>query len=60
VQAHDGDGVVLGPDSRYAHGEAYLRAEAAEAGLSIVLLERVSTREERGVPVAGFLIVLGR
>jgi predicted TPR repeat methyltransferase len=60
VQAHDGDGVVLGEDSRYAHGESYLRRLVAETGLSIALFERVSTRQERGVDVPGFLLVLER
>jgi predicted TPR repeat methyltransferase len=60
VQAHEGDGFVLGHDARYAHGESYLRKLAEENGLRVVLLERVSTREDRGVPVPGFLAVLQR
>ena len=57
VQAHGGEGAILGEDGRYAHGEAYLRATAAAAGLTPVLFERVSTREERGEPVPGFLVI---
>jgi predicted TPR repeat methyltransferase len=60
VQAHEGDGFVLGADSRYAHGEAYLRDLASTAGLTVVLFEKVSTREDRGQPVPGFLVVLER
>jgi predicted TPR repeat methyltransferase len=60
VQAHDGDGVVLGGDSRYAHGDAYLRGLAERTGLSVALFEAVSTREDRGVDVPGFLLVLER
>ena len=60
VQAHAGEGVVLGEDARYAHGEAYLREALAAAGLTLVLLERVSTREDRGEPVPGFLVVAER
>jgi len=60
VQAHDGEGYVLGADARYAHGESYLRKIAEENGFAIALLERVSTREDRGVPVPGFLAVLQR
>ncbi|WP_243375490.1 class I SAM-dependent DNA methyltransferase [Microvirga solisilvae] len=60
VQAHEGDGFVLGDDARYAHGESYLRKLAEENGLTVVILERVSTREDRGVPVPGFLAVMQR
>jgi predicted TPR repeat methyltransferase len=60
VQSHEGEGFVLGEDARYAHGEAYLRNLAEAVGLSTVIFERVSTREDRGVPVPGFLAVLQR
>ena len=58
VQAHGGDGVHLGDDSRYAHSEGYLRATAARAGFSIAQFEAVSTRQDRGLDVPGFLMVL--
>lgn len=60
VQAHEGQGFILGEDARYAHGEAYLRRLAEMQGFTIVIFERVSTREDRGVPVPGFLVVLVR
>jgi predicted TPR repeat methyltransferase len=60
VQAHAGEGVILGEDSRYAHGQAYLRALAARAGFVVVLFEAVSTRQDRGADVPGFLLVLER
>jgi predicted TPR repeat methyltransferase len=60
VQAHEGAGVVLGEDARYAHGEPLLRDLADAAGLAVVLFERVSTREDRGEPVPGFLVVAER
>jgi predicted TPR repeat methyltransferase len=60
VQAHDGEGFALGEDARYAHGEIYLRRLAADAGLAMSLFERASTREDRGEPVPGFVVVLGR
>jgi len=60
VQAHDGDGFVLGADARYAHSEAYLRKLADAVGFTMVIFEHVSTREDRGVPVPGFLCVLQR
>jgi predicted TPR repeat methyltransferase len=60
VQTHQGDGYVLGDDSRYAHSEAYLRELAEISGFRIVLLEKASTREDRGEPVPGLLVVLQR
>jgi predicted TPR repeat methyltransferase len=58
VQVHEGEGFVLGDDARYAHSEAYLRGLADAAGFTIVLLEKVSTREDRGKPVPGLLAVM--
>jgi predicted TPR repeat methyltransferase len=60
VQAHDGDGVVLGEDGRFAHGAAYLAAMLRDAGLNTVLFESVSTRHDGGEPVPGFLVVAER
>jgi predicted TPR repeat methyltransferase len=60
VQAHAGEGVILGADSRYAHGESYLRALAERTGFAVALFEAVSTRQDRGVDVPGFLLVLER
>jgi predicted TPR repeat methyltransferase len=60
VQAHEGEGFALGADARYAHGEAYLRELAETVGFTVAIFERVSTREDRGVPVPGFLAVLQR
>lgn len=60
VQAHEGDGFVLGADARYAHSESYLHRLADNEGFTPVIFERVSTREDRGVPVCGFLVVLQR
>jgi predicted TPR repeat methyltransferase len=60
VQAHEREGFILGEDARYAHSERYLRQLAEATGFTVVILERVSTREDRGVPVPGFLCVLQR
>lgn len=57
VQAHSGEGALLGEDARYSHGETYLRDALAAADLAVVLLEAVSTREDRGEPVPGLLVV---
>jgi predicted TPR repeat methyltransferase len=60
AETHDGDGVILGPGLRYAHDESYLRAAIAGAGLRLQLLERMSTRNEGGVPVPGLVVVATR
>lgn len=60
VQAHAGEGFFLGEDARYAHSESYLRNLADEVGFTTVVVEHVSTREDRGVPVPGVLVVLQR
>ena len=60
VQAHEGQGFVLGEDARYAHSESYLRGLAEASGFTVVIFERVSTREDRGVPVPGLLGVMRR
>ena len=58
VETHPGDGVVLGEGLRYAHGAAHVRA--ALAGLTLLELTAVSTRNESGAPVPGLLAVARR
>ncbi|WP_112663790.1 class I SAM-dependent DNA methyltransferase [Microvirga flavescens] len=60
VQAYKGEGFILGSDARYAHSEAYLRGLAEAAGFTVTLCEEVSSREDRGEPVPGLLLVLER
>lgn len=60
VQSHAGEGVVVGQDRRFAHAEGWLRQRLSETGLDIVLLEAVSTRQDRGVAVPGLLTVVKR
>lgn len=57
VETHAGEGVVLGAGLRYAHAEAVVRAVIADAGLEILLLETVSTRNEADRPVPGLVVV---
>lgn len=57
VQSHDGDGVAVGADRRFAHAEAWLRDRLARAGLRPILIEPASTRQDRGVPVPGLIVV---
>jgi predicted TPR repeat methyltransferase len=60
VETHAQDGVVLQPTLRYAHGEGHVRAALAGAGFVLHHLAPASTRTEKGVPVAGLVIVAGR
>ncbi|HKH96310.1 MAG TPA: methyltransferase domain-containing protein [Beijerinckiaceae bacterium] len=58
VEACAGADVLLGDGGRYAHSRAYLRRLAADAGFEVARLDEVSTREDRGEAVPGFLAVL--
>ncbi len=60
VETHPGEGVVLGSGLRYAHAEAMVRDVLAVAGLDILLLEAVSTRNEADRPVPGLVVVAGK
>ena len=59
VETHAGEGVVLQQTLRYAHGAAHVRAALAGAGLAVLHLAEASTRTEKGVPVAGLVVVAG-
>ncbi|WP_375464770.1 methyltransferase domain-containing protein [uncultured Methylobacterium sp.] len=58
VQSHDGGGVILGTDGRYAHADAHLRDATARAGLAEVALHPAAVRREQGRDVPGRLVVL--
>lgn len=60
VQAHDGGGVLLGPDGRFAHAAGHLHELTESVGMSVSLSEPVSTRQDRGQDVPGFLVVAAR
>ncbi|MCO5091770.1 methyltransferase domain-containing protein [Bosea sp. (in: a-proteobacteria)] len=57
VQSHDGEGVVVGGDRRFAHAEAWLRERLTDAGLTPLCVEPASVRQDRGAPVPGLLVV---
>ena len=57
VETHDETGVRLQESLRYAHGSDHVRDAIAAAGLRLLHLASVSTREEGGVPVSGLLAV---
>lgn len=60
VETHGGDGVVLGPALRYAHGEDAVRAALAAGGLEPLVFEPAAIREEAGRPVPGFAVVAAK
>lgn len=60
VQSHEGEGVVVGADRRFAHAEGWLRQRLKEAGFGSVTVEPASTRQDRDVAVPGLLIVAQR
>jgi predicted TPR repeat methyltransferase len=57
VQSHDGAGVVLGPDGRYAHADACIAKAAAQAGLADLALRPAAVRRERGHDVPGRTVI---
>jgi len=60
VERSGEDGFTLGPTRRYAHAEAYVRATAEAAGLTIRLMESCTPRREKGIGVPGLLFVVER
>ncbi|MFT5432772.1 MAG: putative TPR repeat methyltransferase, partial [Myxococcota bacterium] len=58
IETHAGDGWSVGESARYQHGESYVRELAEAHNFAVVLVESVTTREERGQPVAGLAVVL--
>jgi predicted TPR repeat methyltransferase len=60
IETHDDESAILRETLRFAHSDEHLRLAAKVAALRILLLERVSTRRERNVPVEGLLALLRR
>jgi predicted TPR repeat methyltransferase len=58
LQEHAGEGVKLGADLRFAHARSEVLKAFEANEISLRLIESASTRQERGAPVPG-LIVLG-
>jgi predicted TPR repeat methyltransferase len=60
VERGEGEGYGLGEKRRYRHSEAYLRDEAARAGLSVAGLIACTPRTEANLPVEGLAVALQR
>jgi len=60
VESMDGEGYELGPKRRWRHSEAYLRAQAVQAGFEVAGLLACIPRHEAGMAVEGFATALQR
>jgi predicted TPR repeat methyltransferase len=60
VETHGGEGALLRPTLRYAHGSAHVRAAIADAGLDLSYFGEAATRSEKGEPVRGLIAVAMR
>ena len=60
VETHEGQGAIVGPKMRYAHGEAFVRAAITDAGLTLLQLKAASSRTENRIPVPGLLVLAHR
>ncbi len=48
---------VVGPKSRFAQGEDYIRASLNELGFEVLIMDPITVRLEEGEPVPGHLVV---
>ncbi len=60
TEAKTGEGFELGPKRRWRHSDAYLRATARDAGLTVAGLVAATPRHEANQPVEGFAVALTR
>ena len=58
TEAKTGDGFELGPKRRWRHSDAYIREQAAAAGLAVAGLVAASPRTEANQAVPGFAVAL--
>lgn len=56
VQTHPGDGLILGADARYAHGDALVRTAVPPVGLTLEHFEPAAPRRENGCDVPGRVV----
>lgn len=60
VEAHAGEGIILGRSLRYAHSADYLRTTLEGAGLTVSAITPVSTRMEAGDAVPGLVVTASK
>ena len=57
VQSHQGAGIIVGRDRRFAHAEGWIREALSQARLRPMLVEPQSVRMDRGEPVPGLIVI---
>jgi predicted TPR repeat methyltransferase len=60
VETHPQPGITLGAGLRFQHGRAHVETAMDAAGLALVTLAEVSTRQEAGLPVPCLLVIAAR
>jgi predicted TPR repeat methyltransferase len=55
--AFRGRGFMVGPKTRYAHDDAYLRGALETAGLTVLSAEPIVVRHDEGAPIPGRLVI---
>jgi predicted TPR repeat methyltransferase len=60
AESYSGDRYALGSEWRYAHSRNYIERVSSEAGLTIRLMQAVSTRNNKGAEVGGLIGVSAR
>jgi predicted TPR repeat methyltransferase len=60
VETHDGEGTILRDTLRYAHTAVQVCTAVAAAGLRLVSLNAAVSRNEKGAPVPGLVVVAER
>jgi predicted TPR repeat methyltransferase len=60
AESHEGEGYVVGSETRYAHSPNYIERAAGDAGLAMRLMHPASTRNNKGAEVRGLAAVLAR
>ncbi|MBV8792824.1 MAG: methyltransferase domain-containing protein [Pseudolabrys sp.] len=58
TETHEGNGAILRDTLRYAHGEPHVRDALRDAKLDLVSLNPAATRNEKGEPVPGLVVVV--
>jgi predicted TPR repeat methyltransferase len=58
LERHEGESYVLRSSGRYAHNPDYLRASAAQAGLTVLDVQECALRLELAQSIRGIIVLL--
>lgn len=56
-EAFDGKPYIVGPKSRFAQSEPYIRKELDKTGFEVLVMDPITVRLEEGEPVPGHLVL---